>query len=52
MPDMDIALKDAMQIDGSIGAALVDYNSGMDCSSNRPCARSGRTSPWPGASYG
>ena len=29
MPDLDIALKDAMQIDGSIGAALVDYTSGM-----------------------
>ena len=29
MPEMDIALKDAMQIDGSIGAALVDYTSGM-----------------------
>jgi hypothetical protein len=26
---MDVALKDAMQIDGAIGAALVDYNSGM-----------------------
>ena len=29
MPAMDIALKDAMQIDGSIGVALVDYTSGM-----------------------
>jgi hypothetical protein len=29
MPDMDVALKDAMQIEGAIGAALVDYNSGM-----------------------
>jgi hypothetical protein len=29
MPEMDIALKDAMQIDGAIGAALVDYTSGM-----------------------
>ena|SRR5688572_9836455 len=29
MPEMDIALKDAMQIDGSIGVALVDYTSGM-----------------------
>ena len=29
MPDLDIALKDAMQIEGSIGAALVDYTSGM-----------------------
>ena len=29
MPDMDIALKDAMQIDGAIGAALVDRSSGM-----------------------
>lgn len=27
--DMDIALKDAMQIDGALGAALVDLNSGM-----------------------
>jgi hypothetical protein len=29
MADMDIALKDAMQIDGAIGVALVDYTSGM-----------------------
>jgi hypothetical protein len=29
MPDMDIALKDAMLIDGALGAALVDLNSGM-----------------------
>ncbi|GGM26347.1 hypothetical protein ACFFX1_16610 [Dactylosporangium sucinum] len=29
MPEMDVALKDAMQIDGAVGAALVDYNSGM-----------------------
>jgi hypothetical protein len=29
MPDMDIALKDAMQIDGALGVALVDYSSGM-----------------------
>jgi len=29
MPHMDVALKDAMQIDGSIGAALVDLDSGM-----------------------
>jgi hypothetical protein len=29
MPDMDIALKDAMQIDGAVAAALVDYTSGM-----------------------
>jgi hypothetical protein len=29
MPEMDIALKDAMQVDGAIGAALVDYTSGM-----------------------
>jgi hypothetical protein len=29
MPDMDVALKDAMQIDGAVGAALVDYASGM-----------------------
>jgi hypothetical protein len=29
MPDLDIALKDAMQIDGALGAALVDLSSGM-----------------------
>ncbi len=29
MPDMDVALKDAMEIDGAIGVALVDYTSGM-----------------------
>jgi len=29
MPEMDVALKDAMQIDGAIGAALVDCTSGM-----------------------
>lgn len=29
MPDMDVALKEATQIDGAIGAALVDYTSGM-----------------------
>lgn len=29
MAAMDVALKDAMQIDGAIGVALVDYNSGM-----------------------
>lgn len=29
MPDMDVALKDAMQIDGAIGVALVDRASGM-----------------------
>jgi hypothetical protein len=29
MADMDAALKEAMQIDGAIGVALVDYNSGM-----------------------
>ncbi|HET9139389.1 hypothetical protein [Actinophytocola sp.] len=29
MPDMDVALKDAMQIEGAIGVALVDYTSGM-----------------------
>lgn len=29
MPHMDVALKDAMQIDGAIGAALVDRDSGM-----------------------
>jgi hypothetical protein len=29
MAEMDVALKDAMQIDGAIGAALVDMTSGM-----------------------
>ncbi|WP_432969588.1 hypothetical protein [Dactylosporangium sp. CA-233914] len=29
MPDMDVALKDAMQIEGALAAALVDYTSGM-----------------------
>lgn len=29
MPEMDVALKDAMQITGAIGAALVDHTSGM-----------------------
>ena len=29
MADMDTALKEAMQIDGAIGVALVDYTSGM-----------------------
>ena len=29
MPEMDVALKDAMQISGAIGAALVDHTSGM-----------------------
>ena len=29
MKDMDVALKEAMQIDGAIGVALVDYASGM-----------------------
>lgn len=29
MADMDTALKDAMQIDGAVGVALVDYTSGM-----------------------
>ncbi|GII25281.1 hypothetical protein [Planosporangium mesophilum] len=29
MADMDTALKDAMQIEGAIGVALVDYSSGM-----------------------
>jgi hypothetical protein len=29
MAEMDVALKDAMQIDGAIGAALVDHTSGM-----------------------
>jgi hypothetical protein len=29
MAEMDVALKDVMQIDGAIGAALVDRTSGM-----------------------
>lgn len=29
MAEMDVALKDAMQIDGALGAALVDHTSGM-----------------------
>jgi len=29
MAEMNVALKDAMQIDGAIGAALVDQTSGM-----------------------
>ncbi|GIJ49901.1 hypothetical protein Val02_67870 [Virgisporangium aliadipatigenens] len=29
MADMDMALKEAMQIDGAVGVALVDYTSGM-----------------------
>lgn len=29
MADMDVALKDAMQISGAIGVALVDHGSGM-----------------------
>ncbi|MGA5301880.1 hypothetical protein ACPCHT_18260 [Nucisporomicrobium flavum] len=29
MPEMDVALKDAMQISGALGAALVDSGSGM-----------------------
>ncbi|MBF6355339.1 hypothetical protein IU449_12420 [Nocardia higoensis] len=29
MTAMDVALKDMMVIDGAIGAAVVDYNSGM-----------------------
>lgn len=29
MAEMDVALKDAMQISGAIGAALVDHTSGM-----------------------
>ncbi|HKS98945.1 MAG TPA: hypothetical protein VJT31_05380 [Rugosimonospora sp.] len=29
MPDMDTALKEAMQIEGATGVALVDYTSGM-----------------------
>ncbi|MFG1791706.1 hypothetical protein [Nocardia sp. NPDC049149] len=29
MSNMDLALKDMMVIDGAVGAAVVDYNSGM-----------------------
>ncbi|MET8147887.1 hypothetical protein ACIBSW_25040 [Actinoplanes sp. NPDC049668] len=29
MAEMDVALKDTMQIDGALGAALVDHTSGM-----------------------
>ncbi|MGI5218567.1 hypothetical protein [Nocardia sp. CA-290969] len=29
MSDMDLALKEMMSIDGAVGAAVVDYNSGM-----------------------
>ncbi|GAA3272543.1 MULTISPECIES: hypothetical protein [Dactylosporangium] len=29
MADMETALKELMQIDGAVGVALVDYNSGM-----------------------
>ncbi|WP_405135862.1 hypothetical protein [Nocardia sp. NBC_01388] len=29
MSNMDIALKDMMVVDGALGAAVVDYNSGM-----------------------
>jgi hypothetical protein len=29
MPDMDVALKDAMEVEGAVGVALVDYASGM-----------------------
>ena len=29
MAEMDVALKDTMQIDGAMGAALVDHTSGM-----------------------
>ena len=29
MAEMDVALKDAMQIEGALGAALVDHSSGM-----------------------
>ncbi|MFJ4650393.1 hypothetical protein ACIP5Y_03850 [Nocardia sp. NPDC088792] len=29
MSNMDLALKDMMVIDGALGAAVVDYNSGM-----------------------
>ncbi|MEW2354194.1 hypothetical protein [Spirillospora sp. NPDC029432] len=29
MSNMDVSLKDMMAIDGAVGAAVVDYNSGM-----------------------
>ncbi|MEU0538229.1 hypothetical protein [Nocardia sp. NPDC005978] len=29
MADMEVALKDMMMLDGALGAAVVDYNSGM-----------------------
>lgn len=29
MSDMDLALEDMLSIDGALGAAVVDYNSGM-----------------------
>jgi hypothetical protein len=29
VPDIEMSLKEAMAIEGAIGAALVDYNSGM-----------------------
>jgi len=29
MAEMDVALKDALQVDGAIAAAIVDYTSGM-----------------------
>ncbi|MTE13577.1 hypothetical protein [Nocardia aurantiaca] len=29
MADLEVALKDLMMLDGAIGAAVVDYNSGM-----------------------
>ncbi|MFC5746060.1 hypothetical protein [Actinomadura rugatobispora] len=29
MSDLDVSMKDMMAIDGAIGAAVVDYNSGM-----------------------
>jgi len=29
MPEMDVTLKDAMQIEGALGVALVDHTSGM-----------------------
>ena len=29
MSDMDLALKEMMSIEGAVGAAVVDYNSGM-----------------------
>ena len=34
MGNVDVILKDAMQIDGAIGVALVDYDSGMTLGQN------------------